>query len=216
MTTGIVIGFLLFSLNLVVGSFVWSGIDTEDKQMYNWYKDCPRKVAWFAQPLVLTLWPVGLWLWWNEKMIPESKYRQALEEGFVATQEDHDFTRLSYLGSFVFDFTTDDGDMDELFATKALEVCGAVSDGTTYEYIKDTDNYQWFLVMVNMPFFANRIEWGTSIRGARWAPKGKDSHIKYTSTGLYLDGVQEYGELQFTVEQWKAFINAIIEFSKSS
>ena len=51
--------------NMIVGAGVWAVIDDRDKRLYSWYKDCQPKVVWLAQPLVLTAWPIGLWLWWK-------------------------------------------------------------------------------------------------------------------------------------------------------
>lgn len=53
--------------NLVTGVVVWKSIDDENESLYKWYKSCPEHIAWIAQPCVLFVWPVGLWLWWKER-----------------------------------------------------------------------------------------------------------------------------------------------------
>ena len=94
-------------------------------------------------------------------------------------------SRLGYLSVHVFDFTTYDSEIDELFAEKALEVCLAITSGKTFEYQKESDdNYRWYLIMCNMPFFVDKLEWGTSIRGAWWDLHGND-HFEINSCGLY-------------------------------
>ena len=75
-------------------------------------------------------------------------------------------SKHEYLSSMVFDFTTYDGDVDKLFVSKALEVCDAISNRTTFDYIKE--NLEWYLIMMNMPFFADQTSWGTSVRFAWW------------------------------------------------
>ena len=76
---------------------------------------------------------------------------------------------VTYLSNNVFDFTTYDTDVSALFVQKAVEVCEAVTMKTNSEYIeKCHENYLWYLLMANMPFFEQRLEWGASVRGAWW------------------------------------------------
>lgn len=144
-------------------------------------------------------------------------YRQMLEDGFTELRAfggGGPSSRLEYLSDFIFDFTTYDGEMSELFASKALEVCEAISNRTTYDYIKEPESYRWFLLMCNMPFFADRIEWGTSIRGAWWGgPPGE--LIEFSSSGLFLDGEQVTEPLRFTDAEWSAFIAAVLTFARA-
>ena len=139
-------------------------------------------------------------------------YARMLAEGFSEIQKHGEpRTRLEYLSEYIFQFITYDGKMSELFASKAIEVCIVISDGKTFDYIKKHDSYQWFLIMCNMPFFAERLTWGASIRGAWWAGQvGKD--IEYESCGLWLDGRQIIETLVFTDDQWRGFVSAVVEF----
>lgn len=121
-------------------------------------------------------------------------------------------SRLDYLSEYIFDFTTYDPEMSELFAKKAVEVCAAITNGYTFEYIRDPEDYKWFLLMCNMPFFAGRLEWGTSIRGAWWGmPRGHD--FEFDSCGLWNGEDQMTDTLRFTKEEWGEFMRAIIRFS---
>lgn len=143
-------------------------------------------------------------------MYTQDDYRRMLEDGYVQTGAPA--TRLEYLSDHIFDFTTYDRAMAELFATKALEVCAAINDETTYKYIEDPERYRWYLLMVNMPFFAGRLEWGTSIRGAWW-----DAPLDFTSTGLFLNGEQLTEVLDFTSRgAWADFIGAVLAFSRGA
>ncbi len=122
-------------------------------------------------------------------------------------------SRLEFLSDHIFDFTTYDSAMSELFAGKAVEVCAAINNGDTFGYISAPENYRWFLLMCNMPFFAGKLEWGTSIRGAWWAPSNEKFSLD--SCGLWAEGRQICvdGVLTFTREDWPTFISAIVEFS---
>ena len=61
--------------------------------------------------------------------------------------------------------------------------------------------------MCNMPFFANRLDWGTSIRGAWW------NDCTFQTCGLWNGYDQMLEQIKFTSEEWKRFINAVIEFA---
>lgn len=122
---------------------------------------------------------------------------------------DESVSRLGYLSAYIFDFTTYDDDMDEVLAEKAVEVCEAITNKTTYEYIDASpENYRWYIIMCNMPFFAQRIEWGTSIRCAWWK-----LHITFSSCGLWEDDTQ-IDTLEFSSDEWASFIHAVVHFSK--
>lgn len=118
---------------------------------------------------------------------------------------------LEYLGESIFDFTTYDGKISALFAQKAVEVCDAITTCTTFEYIKDAEKYRWYLLMCNMPFFASKLNWGTSIRGAWW-----DHKITFQSCGLWDGDEQLADEMTFTGDEWALFMAAVSEFSKTN
>ena len=141
-------------------------------------------------------------------------YRRMLEEGYAEIRSfssGASESRLKYLSEYIFDFTTYDDEMAELFARKALEVCAAISESKTFDYIKDAEQYRWYLVMCNMPFFADKLEWGTSIRGAWW---GEPPHKKIVlnSCGLWMDNEQLHETMEFTRDQWHEFIASVLAF----
>jgi hypothetical protein len=117
-------------------------------------------------------------------------------------------SRLEYLGNSIFDFTTYDDEMTVLLAGKAVEVCKAITGKTTFEYIENPENYRWYIIMCNMPFFNGRLEWGTSIRGAWW-----DHKITFQSCGLWDGEKQLCEEMTFTQEEWGDFMQAVISFA---
>ena len=139
-------------------------------------------------------------------------YAKILEDSFNTLKtisECPPESRLEYIGNYIFDFTTYDGSISSLFAQKAIEVCKAINDRETFEYIKYEENYKWFLLMCNMPFFYDKLEWGTSIRGAWWS-----NRITFSCLGLW-DGEDQLTEpIRFDQNEWKLFIKSIIDFSQ--
>ena len=137
-------------------------------------------------------------------------YLKLLEESYEENSnfDNEEETRYSYLSSYIFDFTTYDSNVDKLFVTTALEVCEAVSTRTTFDYIKEQSGYEKFITMCNMPFFINKLEWGTSIRGAWW---DKNKYI-LESCGIWIDGEQR---IYLEIEDWISFIEAMKQFIKN-
>lgn len=75
---------------------------------------------------------------------------------------------LEFIAESVFDLTTYDSAMAEVLGAEGMAVFEAITNKTTFDFIKDQDRYAQYLRTVNWPFFAERIDWGTSIRGAWW------------------------------------------------
>jgi hypothetical protein len=138
-------------------------------------------------------------------------YRELLEHSFRREVEwgGRGASRLEYLADNIFEFTTYDGEISELFASMAVEVCAAISNRTAFDYIKDPDNYRWYLVMCNMPFFQGRLNWGTSIRGAWW---DIEASTGIRSCGLW-EGDKQTTEITFNADEWKGFISAVVAFA---
>lgn len=136
-------------------------------------------------------------------------YRELLEHSYELATYSDQVSRLAYLSDYIFDFTTYDGEMAEIFARKALEVCRAINDSKTFDYIEDPDNYRWYLLMVNMPFFAGRLNWGTSIRGAWW------DHADQTleTCGVWR-GDEQVPSMTFTSDEWMRFVADLIAFAR--
>ena len=143
-------------------------------------------------------------------MNTKQDYRRMLEEGLNESDLNEPLNRLEYLGDYIFDFKTYDAEMTELFVGKALEVCAAISGSKTFEYINDAENYRWFLLMCNMPFFARRLNWGTSIRGSWWDTSTPNA-TEFNTCGLWLDG-EQLTSLRLSTDQWQEFIAALLDF----
>ena len=142
-------------------------------------------------------------------------YLKLLEDGHYNTaylQGTFDLNRLEFLAEEVFNFTTYENEISSMMAEKALEVCIAISESKTYEYIESKEGNLWYLIMVNMPFFDGRLEWGSSIRGAWWNLMGSDIFI-IESCGLFLND-EQITKVEFNKTQWVEFIKAMNEFVK--
>ncbi|HCI0210638.1 TPA: hypothetical protein NN553_004502 [Pseudomonas aeruginosa] len=118
-------------------------------------------------------------------------------------------SRLAYIASAIFGIDTYDSNMDAFMAWRAIEVCQAISSRTTFDYIKDLESYRWYLIMCHFPFFADRIDWGSSIRGAWWSSY---EGIRFESCDLWLGDTQLCDEMVFDEEGWEDFISAVIEY----
>lgn len=149
-------------------------------------------------------------------------YKKLLEESYTreSTPQDgmmHSESRLEFLADHVFDFTTYENYASILFAFKAVEVCRAINERKTFEYIMNGQNNIWFLLMCNMPFFVEKLNWGTSIRGAFWDvthPVNSVYQFEFTSTGLW-QGDEQLLKLTFDKdEEWEEFMKAVVTFAE--
>lgn len=138
-----------------------------------------------------------------------SDFRQMLEEGYAEITKAEPMTRLAYLSDYIFQLVTYEA--ADLLANDALEVCEAINEGKTYQYImQDAQKSYMYILLVNMPFFIEKIEWGISIRGAWW-----QEVIHFSSCGLWLAGKQVMTKSHsLTREEWQQFIAAMIEFGR--
>lgn len=139
-------------------------------------------------------------------------YLRLLKHSYVTNRDGSSncgvVSKLEFLSAQVFGFTTYHSEMSELFATKALAVSAAISSQTTFEFVNNPDNHLWFLMMCNLPFFSQRIEWGSSIRGAWW----RHDPLELESGGLW-EGRKQLLTIKFTEDEWLDFISALIDFS---
>lgn len=113
-------------------------------------------------------------------------------------------SRLEYIGSTIFNFTTYDGKIDARFAEEMLEVIEVILNKTNFEYIKNEENYVKYLTMINMPFMQDKLDWGTSIRGA-WIEDYGDGEIEIDCGGITVPR-----------EELSEFLRQLIKFSKSN
>jgi hypothetical protein len=143
-----------------------------------------------------------------------STYKEMLQTGYesaVANAEgcgEYNLSKLKFLADDLFEFSTYENDIATTMARKAVEVCQAISDKNTFDYITTDEGNFWYLIMVNMPFFQDKVDWGTSIRGAWWAT--------YHNLHLKINGCAFTGEFELSFkdeESWLDFMSALIEFA---
>jgi hypothetical protein len=148
----------------------------------------------------------------GEVVIPD--YLALLVHSYAQSQVYHGGcppeSRLEFLADNLFDFTTYDGEISVLLAHTAVRVCEAITMRVTGDFIEDQGQYIEYLTMCNMPFFASKLEWGTSIRGAWWESY---NGIEIDSCGLYIEDKQLLN-LKLYKEEWDKFILAVVEFAK--
>lgn len=133
-----------------------------------------------------------------------SNYRNQLEELY----KDSDIeTKLEFISMVIFDFHLADKDMDETFAIWMIEVLECILNQENTQYIEESfENYTIYLIMVNMPFLKNKLECGTSIRGA-WFEE-YNSHWKMGDH--YLIG----GNIKVLKIDFKNFVKELIEWAR--
>lgn len=144
-------------------------------------------------------------------------YLKLLQDDFKSytdEQESPAVSRLEYLSENIFQFFTYDSSTNELFAKKAIEVCQAITNRKTFEYIEDRQQYLWYLMLCHVPFFAKRINWGSSIRGAWWDFDSSDK-MKLEECHFCVDQKEIKNPLIFTRQEWTDFMNALYCFAES-
>ncbi len=97
------------------------------------------------------------------------------EELFKDFNEANEFdgnvlTRAEYLMMHQFEIWTYDSELDEKFCGKIIDVLVAITRNQTFDYIKEEQQYYDFIMVCAFPFVAEKINWGTSIRGC-WLEK---------------------------------------------
>lgn len=140
-------------------------------------------------------------------------YLELLKESFeVEKEENSDLEPYGYLADHIFDFTTYDDEASNRMGESTLAFCSVISNGNTFDYIDDEANYNNYLNCVNLTFFANKLDWGTSVRGAWWNLYN-DEKFELTSCGLYKDK-EQLRSIKFNKGEWDLFVHAMCDFVK--
>lgn len=102
----------------------------------------------------------------------------------------------------LFGFTTYDSSIDKLLSENMIEVLECILQKKTFDYLdKSPENYLNYLNMVNMPFLKEKLEWGTSIRGA-WFDEYRKGNIE--------NGVN----IEAPMSEINSFIESVIVWAK--
>lgn len=103
----------------------------------------------------------------------------------------------------VFDLTTYDSTLDELFVKKIIEVCKVILNNKNYEYIEDENNYINYILVCQVLVNFDWIDWGTSIRGAWFQESFRRPILNWMSD------MGGYEPVNFTADNLKALIEFI-------
>lgn len=76
------------------------------------------------------------------------------------------YNKYHWAARKIFNLTTYDEGLDELFVKDILEVCKVILEMRNHEYIKDEKNYIKYILVCQLLERFRWINWGTSIRGA--------------------------------------------------
>lgn len=125
-------------------------------------------------------------------------YLKLLKGGYKESSEwGRETSKEEFLGFDIFGIDTCDDYMCEKMALEWLEVCECISENKTFEYISTDEKYETYLRTVNYKFFTDKLEYGTSIRGAWWDCGDYDStddrwtyKFKLETCGLWDDDKQ--------------------------
>lgn len=154
----------------------------------------------------------------------KEEYKKLLEFSYKVESECGDCkeSRFDFLDKAIFDLTTYDSGISDFLVRRIVNVCEAINNKTTFEYIENEENYLWYITVLNFNFFNNKLSWGTSIRGAWW-----EFEIEIKSTGLWLskedkdykddekDGRwNQIRSIKFKENDFIVFTKAVIEFSR--
>jgi hypothetical protein len=121
-------------------------------------------------------------------------------------RDDYQPTKYHWAASEIFDLTTYDDELDELFVKKIIEVLKVIVKRRNFEYIKDENNYITYILVCQLLEKFNWIEWGTSIRGA-WI---ETYHPNCKTHPVLQDNFDEYGVEEIPCS--KENLIALIEF----
>lgn len=118
-----------------------------------------------------------------------------------------------FLSDRIFDFVTYDDSVDRVFAQRAVEFIRSVTERNTFAVIDQSEaHYLWWLMMPNVVFFENTLNWGTSIRGAWWDVDKRRTKFA-DCTGLVNDQGKQELMIEVDTDGWKAFMQAILQFA---
>ena len=111
----------------------------------------------------------------------------------------------------IFDITTYCSGISEIIGKRIIDVCEAITDGKTFEYIGGSEEDEvWYIVVCNFPFIYPKLNWGGSIRGAWW---DHTDEFKFSTCYMVVDGEQQL-DWCLSRDEWFCFIRAIIEFAR--
>lgn len=124
-------------------------------------------------------------------------------------------SKYEWAASEIFGLVTYDGDLDKLFVERICDVCKYIAAGKTFEFINmSEENYITFILVCQVLYKKNWINWGTSIRGA-WFDDGCGDYILDWWVE-YCNGRRVDFKIPFNTENLLLLIEFLEEPEKSS
>lgn len=108
-----------------------------------------------------------------------------------------DYNKYDFLNE-LFSFAVYEADIEKQMVKDMIEVLRAILNGETYEYIKSPSRYKKYIRMVNTPFLHDKLDWGTSVRGA-WLDNCKEYYIELLDIEI---GEGELTKLIKAIVEW--------------
>jgi hypothetical protein len=104
-------------------------------------------------------------------MNTEDYFKAQLDLSYDQYNEANDIkvNKATYLAEEFFDFTTYSDQISEKMGMTALGICKIISENSVNKFCELSEaHHEAYLMMINMPFFVDKINWGVSIRHPFW------------------------------------------------
>lgn len=112
------------------------------------------------------------------KEVIKNSFNDFIERHLDGGYNRDDYTLLewkyAWLCDDAFGICTYDTNLSVKWGKLIFEVMTAIRDHTTFDYIKDEENYEKYIAVCNLFNTHLLIDWGTSVRGA-WFAFNKDN-----------------------------------------
>ena len=137
--------------------------------------------------------------------------KEQLEEIYNYYKETYrEMSKLEFVASETFGLTTYDSSLDELFATKIIEVLQVIIERKNFEYIQNEQNYINYILVCQLLDRLDWIDWGASIRGA-WLEDFDDDNPQH-SLAKYWCRKPDGKEIELDVPYSKNNIITLLEW----
>jgi len=141
----------------------------------------------------------------------KTDFKKLLQESYIEynLKNNMDTSQLEFIGENIFGLTTYESEIMEDLTVKCLKTCKAITNRKTFDFV--AENEMDYITAINFSFFENKLDWGTSIRGAWWDFADND-FFYINSFELWYDG-EQITNLKINKTEWSEFIYALCEFT---
>lgn len=96
------------------------------------------------------------------------------------TSFSYEYTKYEWAATYIFDLYTYDANLDVRFVKDILEVCQVIIE-RDFEYQMDDNNYIKYILVCQLLYHFNWINWGTSIRNAWFEDSSRKDILEESS-----------------------------------